>query len=56
MCYGLNLGVGESVRVIAESDRGIGKDLASTFKKLCPSPHHGVLISRLGETGRLLEL
>ena len=32
-----------------ESDRGIRKDLASTFKKLHPSPHHSVLISRLGK-------
>ena len=31
------------------SSGGIGKDLASTFKKLHPSPHHSVLISRLGK-------
>ena len=33
------------------SDGGIRKDLASTFKKLCPSPRHSVLISRLRENG-----
>ena len=38
-----------------ESNGGIRKDLASTFKKLHPSPHHSVLISRQGETERLLE-
>ena len=34
-----------------KSDGGIGKDLAATFKTLRPSPHHSVLISRLGING-----
>ena len=39
-----------------EVRQGIRKDLGSTFKKkLHPSPCHGVLISRQGETERLLE-
>ena len=37
------------------SDGGIGKDLASTFKKLRPSLCHSVLISRQGELERLSE-
>ena len=38
-----------------KSNKGIRKNLASTFKKLYPSSHHSVLISRQGETDRLSE-